>query len=275
MENTNIVPMKYHNFLTVAEANELIRSKQDDLTILEAKLIRLAISQIVVSDSDINTYSCNIADLARYLQMDRDNIYREVQNLAVSLMKKNIFIKAPAGDKAKGKDNYKIFHWIDYAEYKDGVITFKLSESLKPYLIGLNELFTLYGYTAVLELPTSNAIKLYELLCSYINMPLPRYAYLTEDEIMGISVSIGEYVFSIDYLRDFFNCKDKYKNTGDFIRRIIDNSLLSIHNIKKQDNVKFFSYRLVYSGRKITHIVFKHHLFTSKEYQKFIAELKK
>jgi plasmid replication initiation protein len=258
--------------MKIAEANELIRSRQEDLTILEAKLIRLAIAQIISADTEIYTYSCNVADLAKYLGMDKDNIYRDMRNFAVNLLKKTIFIKTPT-DKPTRNQNYKIFHWIDYAEYKDGVITFKLSDSLKPYLIGLSELFTLYGYTAILELPTNNAIKLYELLLSYRNLPYGKKTIELPSEMMGIPIEKHEYIFTVDWLREYFNCEKKYKNTNDFVRWIIDTSIIAISKIQNADNAIYLTYRTVKSGRKITHIIFKYHQFKDKEYKDKISEI--
>ena len=58
-ENANALAIKYNREYLVVQANELVRSKQDDLTLLEAKLVRLAISQVlaVVRDkSFLTTY---------------------------------------------------------------------------------------------------------------------------------------------------------------------------------------------------------------------------
>ena len=92
-ENENALAIKYNREYLVVQANELVRSKQDDLTLLEAKLIRLAISQVLENDTDFRTYSCNVVDLANFLGIDNHNIYRDIQDIARSLIKKSIFIK--------------------------------------------------------------------------------------------------------------------------------------------------------------------------------------
>lgn len=219
------VEIKYNKELAIVQANELVRSRQEDLTILEAKIIRLAISQILKSDTSLKMYSCNVVDLAKFLNISQDNIYRDIQDLAKSIMKKSIFIK----DKESKKGNYKIFHWIDYIEYKDGVITFKLSESLSPYLIGLQELFTLYEYDNILTLPTNNSIRLYELLASYQRLKFKTNVSELTNYSYNNNLSNTEFSFTIDWLRGYFNCENKYPNTSDFIRRIIEPSVKAIH----------------------------------------------
>lgn len=251
--------MIYNKELAVVQANELVRSRQDDLTILEAKLIRLAISQILKNDTDLKTYTCNLVDLAEYLQIDRKNIYRDIQELAKGIMKKSIFIK-DKDDVKKGKKNagYKIFHWIDYIEYKEGVITFRLSESLKPYLLGLQELFTLYEYDIIISLPTNNAIRLYELLASYKNIPRQK---IIDHTFLDIKIDKNEFMFSIDWLRNYFNCNDKYANTGDFIKRIITPSIEAIEKY----TLMRVEYKTIKKKRSITNIIFRINKWTDNE----------
>ena len=77
----NAIAIKYNKDFYVIQANELVRSKQDDLTLLEAKLIRLAITQVLENDTDLKTYTCNVVDLANFLGIAKDNIYRDIKEL--------------------------------------------------------------------------------------------------------------------------------------------------------------------------------------------------
>ena len=249
IDKENALPIKYNKNYYVIQANELVRSRQDELTLLEAKLIRLAIAQVLKEDTDLKTYTCNVSRLADFLGISRQNIYKDVQDLSINLMKKSIFIKNKEGK--QGKQNYKIFHWIDFVEYKDGDITFKLSEHLKPYLVGLNELFTRYGYEEILRLPTNYSIRLYELLYSYANLPFQTggHTYTFENEVLDKE----EILFTVDFLREYFNCKDKYPNTGDFIKRVIKAGIDDIN----ENTVFPCSYRLIKEKNRITKISFK------------------
>ena len=263
----NAIAIKYNKDFYVIQANELVRSKQDDLTLLEAKLIRLAITQVLRDDTDLKTYSCNVVDLANFLGIDNHNIYRDIQELSKSLMKKSIFIKDKTQPKRKGKENYRIFHWIDYVDYTDGVITFKLSDSLKPYLIGLEQLFTLYGYDAVIGLPTNYSIRLYELIASYQNMTV---RLMPDTNYTDIPIEKNEFIFTIDWLRDYFNCNDKYPNTGDFVKRVIDGAVKAI----VKNTLMRLSYRTVKKGRSITHIVFKLKEWTNQDFTDYLMKLR-
>ena len=235
-ENANALAIKYNREYLVVQANELVRSKQDDLTLLEAKLIRLAISQVLENDTDFRTYSCNVVDLAKFLGISKDNIYRDIQDLSVNIMKKSIFIKEKTTNK-KGKQ-------------KDGTITFRLSESLRPYLIGLEELFTMYSYEALIDLPTNYSIRLYELLASWQNSTIRN---VPKTNYTDVPIEKNEFIFTISYLREYFNCVDKYPNAGDFIINVIDKAVKAI----QKNTLMKVSYRKVKKGRSIEYIVFK------------------
>ena len=47
LSEENGIAIRYSKDFSIVQANELLRSKQSDLTLMESKLIRLAISQIM------------------------------------------------------------------------------------------------------------------------------------------------------------------------------------------------------------------------------------
>lgn len=245
----NAIPIKYKNNYAVIQANELVRSKQDELSLLEAKLVRLAIAQVLKDDTDLETYTCNAAKLASFLGISRQAIYDDTLNLAQSLMKKTIFIREKTEKETK-KKNYEILHWVDYANYKDGVITIKLSQHLKPYLIGLDELFSSYSYEEIINLNSTYAIRLYELLVSFANI---QYREAPKFTIPNIPIERDEVIFTIEYLREYFNCEAKYSNNADFIKRVIETPIKDINK-----NTLFpCNFRVIKEGKKFAYVVFK------------------
>lgn len=246
-----ITPFRYDEYLTVVEANELIRSKQEPLTLLESKLIRLCISQVLKNDTDFRTYQCQLSDLAKYLNMKSSNVCAEIEECVTNIMKKVILIKSKKPNK-KGKYNFIAFHWIDTAKYEDGLLTIRLSDELKPYLLGLDKLFAMYQYDALLELPTANSIRVYELLSSYVSIKFSSSPGISKNS--EVPVAENEVAFSIAYLRQYLNCEDKYPNAGDFMKRTIEPCVAAIN----ANTLLRISYRKVTKGRAITHIVFKY-----------------
>lgn len=252
----------YVDGMKVSQANDLVRMAQRVIEgrdekgnmqhwgALELKIVRLLIAQIRPEDTEIYSYSCPVKDMARILGISESTVYQEARTAIRRLMSRIIEITGDSD--ALGNLEYDSFHWLSRSGYKDGVFRLKLSEELKPFIIGLQEYFTNYDLQGVLQLPTANAIRLYELLASWANSTVrPRKGVYI---VNGWRIDRDEVAFTIDYLREFFCCTDKYPNTGDFIRRVIDPAAMAIQD------ANFFplqTWRLGKEGRNISHVVFK------------------
>lgn len=251
----SIYPMEYNQCFKIVQANELIRAKQDclNLKLLEAKLIRLVISQIAQHDTELKTYTCQVVDLAKFLGIPQDDIYRDIEKVTDSLMRRVITIRKYKIDKA-GKIPWKKLHWVETAEYDDGIITIKLSDELKPYVLGLNELFTSYDYGFIIGLPTVYSIRLFELLYSFDRIRFKSGQYpMNTHTSTGVRLGEQEISFTLQYLREYFNCVDKYPNGNDFIRRVIEPAVKAIRKKSTMFNV---SYRTVKQGKRIADVIF-------------------
>ena len=248
--SSNSDDVKLSRELLVAQANEIIRSRQDPLSLLEVKLIRLAISQVLKRDSDFKTCSCQVVDLARYLNVAPEYLYRELPNIAESILKKTVYIQGKVQKKSKTAKIHA-FNWVQSFRYEDGVVTFKLGDDLRPYLLGLNEMFTVYEYRAIAGLPTPNAIRLYELLASYRNIKFSQN--YGRDSYNGYELEQSEYLFTVEWLREFFNCTNTYPNTGNFLLRVIDPSVKAIN----AQTLMHISYRRILKGKSVSALVFK------------------
>lgn len=235
MENNICEPIYNSNYL-VSTANVLVRGKQEDMTLLEAKLLRLIIMQVGQMDNNFKTYKCSIVDLAKFLDIPKNHIYEDTFQLCKSLLSKTIVL-TDGKDTGHYKKNWKIFHWLDTAEYRDGTLILKISDELKPYILELREMFTKYEYAEILTLSSVYAIRFYELICSF-------------QDLIIQNRGAKPFTFSIDYLRKYFNCEDKYTNSGTFIDKTVESA---IQQINKKTNI-YVEYKKVASGRKIVGI---------------------
>jgi plasmid replication initiation protein len=266
------IEIQYNKDSLVVQANELIRARKDDLTLAEAKLIKLAVSQIAANDSEFLTYSCHITELANFLGIDQRNMYRDIDKLTDSILTKRVFLidkKHPT--KRNGEPNFNKFQWVSNCRYEKPNIIIKLNPELKPYLLGLDKLFTKYGYKCILNLPTTYAISLFELLASYEYIftgwtnpkysPASLYPHIPRDN--------NELIFSIDRLKNYFNLADKYPNPSDFIKRVIEPSVKAIND---HTNSMYLSYRTAKEGRKINYVLFKLNAWEDEDFTEFIAK---
>ena len=154
MKDTKVIDYNKNHYTVMA--NNIIRGKQS-MTLQEARLIRLLITQIAKDDKDFKTYKVNIQELARFLEIPDNNLYRDIRNICQSLMSRTI--------KIQNGNQWKIFQWLQLAEYDGhGTVTLMLSNQIAPYLLQLNAWFTQYQLKNILVMKSFYSIRLYELL---------------------------------------------------------------------------------------------------------------
>lgn len=237
MEEQEHAIMCLHTENPVCMSNDLVKSKST-LTLNETKLLRLAVMQVVKEDKDFKTYRVKLVDLAKTLEIDASNLYKEVQEMCLHLLKEVVLI----GD-GNPKHKWKAFQWCSDCEYEDGsgVLTIRLHDKLKPYLIDLNQCYLQYGIDNVLYMKSVYAIRIYEL----IKMGLRTQKPLPEN---GIIVPLYS-----EIIRKATDTEDKYPLMGDFKRRVVDAAVKEISQ-KAQFKV---SYEPIKQGRKIIGFNFK------------------
>lgn len=190
-------------------ANDVIKGKQE-MTLQEARLLRLLITQVAKEDKDLKTYTAKISVLAEFLGIPKNNLHRDVRGLCDKLMQR--VVRVGTGNP---KEPWKIYQWLQLASYDgNGNLTLMLSNQIQPFVIALNERFTQYKLSNILEMDSFYAIRLYELLKS-------------DDHKRDFSSGYPEY--SMEFLRQFFECEDKYRQFGHFKTRVIDIAIREIN----------------------------------------------
>ena len=232
MKDINNKVISYNKSHYTVMANDIVKGKQD-MTLWEARIIRLLITQVVKQDTDLRTYTCRIQDLAKFLDITSQTIYQDIKVICKRLLSR--IVEVGTGN---SKEPWKMFHWVQTASYDgNGNITLKLSDEIAPFLLELNAWFTQYQLQDILSFNSYYAIRLYELLKCELGIGREnKYTF----------------VFSIDCLRELFSCEKKYSKTNDFIRKVIDMGIKEI-NLKSDIEVE---YELIKTGKKYTEISF-------------------
>lgn len=232
------LPMNLNSNNYVVQANDLISGKQT-LTLNEAKILRLAIMQIVKEDKQFKPYRVKITDLAEILGIDSSNIYRDIDKITDGLMSK--FVKIKDKNKPNSKSFLK-FKWVDYCKYTEGtgIIEIKLYEGsgedkgLRPYLLGLKEYYAQYPLENILAMNSVYAIRVFELLQAKITQKT-----LPKD---GVLVRL-----TVDEIRAACECEDKFTQFGMFRKKVVDIAK------KEIERVTLFTvdFKYVKEGRKV------------------------
>lgn len=228
-------------------ANDIIKGKQS-MTLQVARLIRLLITQVVKEDKDLKIYTCKITDLAEFLDIPRNNLYRDIQDICESAMKSVVYIGT-----GNPKHAWKMFHWVSTAEYDgNGTLTLRLSDEIKPYVLELEKWFTQYQLKNILEFKSYYSIRLYEIL------KCEDGKYRNERDCIE---------FSINELKQFFDCENKYSAFKDFRKNVLEVAIKEIN--EKSDIHVDISYKK--SSRAVTSAIFEinfNHAVLAKRRQK-------
>lgn len=219
----------------VVMSNDLIKGKSN-LSLNELKLLRLTIMQVIAEDKDFMTYQIKITELVKVLDISRQNIYRDVYEMCKHLMQELVYI----GD-GNPKHKWKMFQWCSTCEYEEGIITIKLHDKLKPYLIQLKKHYTQYMLADILVLKSVYAIRIYELL---------REGFRGQ-KVYADNCAIV--ILDVDTIRKATNTEEKYSQMGHFKVKVIDIAVKEI-NDKLGYHV---TYEDVKSSRKIVGFKFK------------------
>lgn len=194
----------------VVMSNDLIKGKSN-LSLNELKLLRLTIMQVLKEDTDLRTYQINISELAELLDITSPSIYRDVDDMTTHLLQEIVYV----GD-GNPKHKYKKFQWCSDCEYDNGVVTIRLHDNLKPYLLELKEHYTQYVLQDILILKTVYAVRMYELIVEELRTKV--YA----DKTATIELSI-------DTIRKATNTETKYEQTAMLKVRVIDSAISEIN----------------------------------------------
>jgi plasmid replication initiation protein len=208
------------------------------LGVNEMKIVLNFINLIEKEDSDFWTYSIP----AKSFNIE----HKKLKYSAKALMNKPALEieKEYNPNLAKDKQEWLFAHWFSDIEYKNGCIEASFSPKLKPYFLALKTNFTAYNLQYILPMQSQYSMRLYQLLKS--------------EQWKKNTVT-----YSIEYLRDIFQLKDKYKLYGDFKKKVIQQAEKEL----KEHSDIYFKYSEVKDGRKVIEITFN--IFNNKNNQVF------
>lgn len=220
---------------SVVMANDMIKGCSE-LSLNELKLLRTIIMQIKPEDTELYPYMLSVKDFQKMIGVSEKYIYREAQKMCIHLLKEVILI----GD-GNPKHPWKAFQWVSMCEYDSGKFCIRLNDALKPYIIGLQKFYTKFALSDIVQLNTTYAIRLLELIYEAMKNA-PVYADQTT-----------EVYIPVDVIRKATNTKNKYTSISNFIKRVID---IPIQEINKKNEKYHISYRQYKESRKIVGFYF-------------------
>lgn len=202
----------------VVMANNMLMHSASNLTLDELKLLRFIIMQTKKGDKELFEFELSAKDFASVLGVNikTKDLYKRLDTMTTHLMQEVIRI----GDDSKKQ--WVKFHWVDVCRYNNGKITIKISDELKPFLVELRGNFTRYQLSEIISFKSTYAIRIYEILNSYMNENNLPYA----DVAIEISISVDE-------LRKNTDTVNKFERPYDFKKKVVDTAIREINDKSK------------------------------------------
>ena len=107
--------LKLNSDYYVVTANDLIKGRQK-MSLREAQLLYIAMAQVVKEDKDFKTYTTTVPELAAFMGIDPNSLYRDLEGICTNLLQRVVKIQI-GGENARGRKKWKAFQWINCAEY--------------------------------------------------------------------------------------------------------------------------------------------------------------
>jgi plasmid replication initiation protein len=236
----------------VRKANELIQKSRFSLSLQQQKIILYLISKIQPTDTEFHEYKFEIKSFCEACGIEYDSgaLYSEIKEAVKNISDKSLWVKMPDGRET-------LLRWIEKAsiEAGTGILTIRLDNDMKPYLLQLNKNYTTYDLIYTLTFKSKYSVRLYELIKS-----------IHYDESEPYSKT-----YSVDELKKLLSA-ETYKTYSHFKQFALDPAINEINAISD----KTVSYEVAEkSGKKITHLtlhIAKYDTLKNIINQKFIAE---
>lgn len=243
----------------VVTANDLIKGKQR-MTLREAQLLFIAISQVVKEDKDFKTYITTVTELAEFMGITSESLYRDLKEICKSLRSQNVEVQISSSN-SQEKAKWKIFGWVQNAEYDCGKLTLRLSDDIKPFLIDLDKFYTQIQLSTLLSFRSYYTIRLYQ--------------YLKADAGAKWE-TVEEWHFTCDEIRELFQIEPKkYKQAKDLLKKTITPALEELNDSDYAYIWDYEEHKANKQGRPLTGVSFKAIFFENKnEKELYLKKLK-
>lgn len=224
--------INYNDEYYICVSNAFVKANQD-LNPNETKLLRLMISQVVLTDTELKRYTTTVPELAKIFDVSESNLYRDIETMSNNLMRKVIKIDY-------GKNKWTMFQIFSECEYDNGILTMQLHDKMKPFLIALENKYTQYQIGKIIGMSSNYAIRVFELI---------QEKRQTQRDVKNYE----KYDFTLDELRIATNTLNKLTKTNDFKKKVLD---IAMREITYNAGYSV-EYKEIKNGRKITGFTFE------------------
>jgi hypothetical protein len=193
----------------VVKSNELITASYA-MTVNEQRLLLACIGQIdsrtTLDNGAVFRLSVEEARDLFYTKGDQRNAYRDMQDACERLFERKVRIALPESQELLTRFVQSIVF-----DPENGTADLRFAYEILPYLSQLEANFTKYRLSNIVQLTSSHAVRIYELIVSWATQ--------------------GQYYkeMEIDAFRELLGLGDKYKQNGELRRFVTDRAVQQIN----------------------------------------------
>ena len=246
-------PIKYDPTYRVVTANDLIKGRQK-MTLREAQLLFIAISQVVYEDKDLKTYTTTVPELAAFMGDSPENLYRDLKSICKSLCQQVVEVQV-GGENARGRKKWEVFSWVQSAKYDNGKLTIRLSDDIKPYLLELNAYYAQPFLGTLMTFRSYYATRLYHYLLAETNAHWG---------------AVVEWTFTCEQLRELFQVGEKqYSRPYNLIQKTIKPALEELGASDFAYVWDYEEHKAATRGKPLKSVSFKAVFFDNRDKKEF------
>lgn len=212
----------------VVQHNNLVEARYR-LSLQEKRLMLFLMSRIKPNDDSFKKIEISIYELSTIMGLDVKNMYRDMLKVTKDMVGRVLSIR-------NLDENYLLqVPWIASARYLygDGIVRFRISDELVPYLLKIKDQFTVIRLSDIMKFKSIYSIRIYELLKQY--------------------ESIGYRKIELDELR--LSCgipENRLNLIADFRRKVIE---ISQREINEKSDI-LINFNFIKKSRKFVSIEF-------------------
>lgn len=181
--------------MIVRKSNSLIQKSRFSLSLQEQKIILYIISKIKPFDTEFKECSFTVKEFCETCNIDISSgkNYDDIKNAIKNIADKSIWVNIEGAD--------VLLRWIEKARIQDNIITIRIDDDMKPFLLELNSNFTMYELVWTLHFKSKYSIRLYELVKSIHYFELRPYSRIYTLEELKTLLGAENYDYSNFKLR--------------------------------------------------------------------------
>ena len=196
-------PKQSENNSLIVQSNKLINGRFD-MTLLEKRIFLKMVSMIKPKDTEFRPLLINASELIHDLDLQGDSLYAEFKKATKRLMQHVCEIR-----ETDGLLQISLASSVKYYEGQ-GLVEISFDQKLKPYLLLLQNNFTVFGLTEALALKSLSSLRMYELLKQF--------------------TTTGTRIINLEELKRCLNLVEQYTKYADFKRYVIVSAQKDLEN---------------------------------------------